>query len=97
MPVVARLAWPSVACTSESGAPRSIAWVVWAWRSQWGDTLPGMPARVDRFAALDIGVEYTINPHAALRADWSQMINKANTVLYESRYRGGSVTLLLNH
>lgn len=61
------------------------------------ELLPGMLARVDRFAALDIGVEYTINPHAALRADWSQMINKANTVLYESRYRGGSVTLLLNH
>ncbi len=67
-------------------------------RSQFESALlPGMPARLDRLASLDLGVEYAINTHAAIRADWSQMINKANTALYESRYRGGSVTLLLNH
>src|SRR5262245_28920620 len=38
------LSWPSVAWTSGSVAPRSIAWEPWAWRSQCGDTNIVMPA-----------------------------------------------------
>lgn len=45
LPVVARLACPSVAWTRCGGAPRSRARLAWAWRSQCGDTLPRMPAR----------------------------------------------------
>jgi translation initiation factor IF-2 len=40
-PVVATRACPRVACTRWIGAPRSSAWVAWAWRSQCGDTPPG--------------------------------------------------------
>jgi hypothetical protein len=40
-PVVATEAWPRVARTRWIGAPRSRAWVAWAWRSQRGET----PAR----------------------------------------------------
>jgi len=49
--VVRRSAWPSVACTKWTGAPRSRAWLAWAWRSQWGLTSPAMPARFAAAAA----------------------------------------------
>ena len=44
--VVRRSACPSVVLTRWIGAPRSSAWLAWAWRSQWGDTAAAMPARL---------------------------------------------------
>ena len=44
--MVATEACPSVAATRWIGAPRSRAWVAWAWRSQWGDTPARRPARL---------------------------------------------------
>ena len=43
--VVWRLACPSVCWTRCGGAPRSRAWLAWAWRKKWGETASGNPAR----------------------------------------------------
>jgi len=42
---VATLLWPRVAWTTWIGAPRSSAWLAWAWRNQRGDSAPERPAR----------------------------------------------------
>ena len=42
-PVVATLLCPNVACTRCTAAPRSSAWLAWAWRSQCGDTSLSTP------------------------------------------------------
>ena len=44
--MVVMLAWPRVAWTRWIGAPRSRAWLAWAWRSQCGETARSMPARL---------------------------------------------------
>jgi hypothetical protein len=43
--VVASEAWPSVCCTTCTGAPRSMAWDAWACRHQCIENVGGNPAR----------------------------------------------------
>jgi len=44
--VTRKSACPAVSRTSAGLAPRSRAWLQWAWRSQWGETALGRPARI---------------------------------------------------
>jgi hypothetical protein len=44
--VTRKSACPAVSRTSAGLAPRSRAWLQWAWLSQWGETALGRPARI---------------------------------------------------
>ncbi len=56
--------------------------------------LVGMRARRDLFNSLDFSAIHALRPQTSLRLDLSYFHNKANSALYESRYRGTMINLV---
>lgn len=55
--------------------------------------LPGLPARRDRGAALELSASMELGGGASLRLEFTEARNRSNLALFENRYRLVSMTL----